>query len=233
MRLEHCPSCLGATSPNAKECVKCGEPLSSGWIEQGRSAKTAKRKKRIEILSTMILGFIVLPLSAPILTNIIGQAVLWIFLAGMIVFIVRVFIPFPIVLAQYRSTAFLLSAGFFIAIIMSASVIPQSPLIRPVASTPGSETQAQSVSHATGSGQEQETVPATTGPTGVTSEGQRMQFEACLENIRRVSSQLGVAPINITETGILRIVRFPTDDGAVLVTCSRLDQKMIITRSSN
>jgi hypothetical protein len=58
-----------------------------------------------------------------------------------------------------------------------------------------------------------------------------MSFEACLEAIRSVASDLGVAPINIVETNDLRMVRFPTADGSVLVTCSRPDRKMVLTIS--
>lgn len=58
-----------------------------------------------------------------------------------------------------------------------------------------------------------------------------MSFEACLATIRQVSSQLGAVPINIVETDILRVVRFVTSDGSVLVTCSQPDQKMIVTKS--
>ena len=60
---------------------------------------------------------------------------------------------------------------------------------------------------------------------------QYMSFEKCLQLIRRVSSQLGVAPINIVETRDLRMVRYPTSDGSVLVTCSRADGKMVMTKS--
>jgi hypothetical protein len=58
-----------------------------------------------------------------------------------------------------------------------------------------------------------------------------MSFDQCLEAIRKTASQLGVAPINIVETDILRMVRFCTDDGSIVVTCSRADQRMVITRS--
>ena len=66
-----------------------------------------------------------------------------------------------------------------------------------------------------------------------TSTSKRMPFEQCLATIRSVSSSLGVAPINIVETNIIRLVRFRTEDGSVLITCSRPDQKMIITQSTN
>lgn len=63
------------------------------------------------------------------------------------------------------------------------------------------------------------------------SSSQTMSFEACLQVIRQTASQLGVAPINVVETNILRMVRFCSDDGSVLVTCSQPDQKLVVTRS--
>lgn len=63
------------------------------------------------------------------------------------------------------------------------------------------------------------------------SQTQSMSFEGCLLVIRNTAGELGVAPVNIVETSDLRIVRFPTADGSVLVTCSRPDQKMVITQS--
>lgn len=58
-----------------------------------------------------------------------------------------------------------------------------------------------------------------------------MPFDQCLLVIQRTTTQLGVAPINIVETTDVRMVRFPTADGSVLVTCSRPDQKMVMTVS--
>ena len=57
-------------------------------------------------------------------------------------------------------------------------------------------------------------------PASAQTQTRTMSFEACLETIRKVASDLGVAPINIVETDIARIVRFPTSDGSVVVTCS-------------
>ena len=67
-----------------------------------------------------------------------------------------------------------------------------------------------------------------------TSISETASFELCLATIQRTASRLGVAPANIVETEILRMVRFPTNDGtgeSILVTCSKLDQKMVITHS--
>lgn len=59
-----------------------------------------------------------------------------------------------------------------------------------------------------------------------------MDFDRCLATIRETASSLGVAPINIAETNIMRIVRFVTADGSVLITCSKPDRKMVITKSN-
>jgi hypothetical protein len=56
-----------------------------------------------------------------------------------------------------------------------------------------------------------------------------MSFDACLSRIRSTSTDLGVAPINIVETTDLRVVRWVTADGGVVMTCSRADQKMSVT----
>ncbi|WP_141728454.1 hypothetical protein [Devosia insulae] len=65
----------------------------------------------------------------------------------------------------------------------------------------------------------------------VESQAVSMSFEACLAKIRSTAAQLGMAPINIAETNDLRMVRFPTSDGSVLITCSRPDGKMVVTKS--
>ena len=72
---------------------------------------------------------------------------------------------------------------------------------------------------------------ATPAAAQVKTETTPMSFEACLATIRAVSSDLGVAPVNIVETRDVRMVRFPTSNGSVLVTCSRPDGKMAITHS--
>lgn len=63
------------------------------------------------------------------------------------------------------------------------------------------------------------------------SVSEAMSFDDCLLVIRRTSEQLGVAPINIVETDDVRMVRYETSDGSVLVTCSRPDEKMVFTIS--
>jgi hypothetical protein len=65
-------------------------------------------------------------------------------------------------------------------------------------------------------------------PASAATETQSMSFESCLATIRQVATKLAVAPINIVETDILRMVKFKTVDGSVLVTCSRPDNEMII-----
>ena len=65
----------------------------------------------------------------------------------------------------------------------------------------------------------------------VQSVSQPMSFQNCLTTIRRVASDLQTAPINIVETRSMRVVRFRTVDGSILVTCSGPDRKMIVTQS--
>lgn len=65
----------------------------------------------------------------------------------------------------------------------------------------------------------------------VESQTRDMDFDQCLSVIRQLSSDLGVAPINVVETNILRIVRFNTSDGSVLISCSEPDRKLVITTS--
>jgi hypothetical protein len=70
----------------------------------------------------------------------------------------------------------------------------------------------------------------TPAPTSSTSEV--MPFDECISRIQKISEELAIAPINIVETSDVRMVKFKADDGSVLLTCSRLDRKLIVTRSS-
>ncbi len=72
---------------------------------------------------------------------------------------------------------------------------------------------------------------AATAQAWAQTETRSMSFDACLQAIRGAASDLGVAPINIVETNDLRVVRFPTRDGSVLISCSRPDGKMVVTKS--
>ena len=62
-------------------------------------------------------------------------------------------------------------------------------------------------------------------------ETRTMPFEHCLLTIAKVAKDLGVNPHHIVDTNIVRMSRFHTSDGSVLVTCSRPDRKMIINVS--
>ena len=63
------------------------------------------------------------------------------------------------------------------------------------------------------------------------STSKSMSFSNCLKVIRDTSQQLGIAPRNNVETNDLRMVKFVTSNGDVLVTCSRPDRKMVLTIS--
>ncbi len=58
-----------------------------------------------------------------------------------------------------------------------------------------------------------------------------ISFSRCLGKIVNVAMQFKVQPITVVSTGILRVVRFPVDDGSVLFSCSKLDNKLVITQS--
>lgn len=64
----------------------------------------------------------------------------------------------------------------------------------------------------------------------IQTETSDMDFDQCLLLVRRMSGQLG-KPTNIVETESMRVVRFPASNGSVLVTCSKLDGKLIVTQS--
>lgn len=70
----------------------------------------------------------------------------------------------------------------------------------------------------------------------VSSSSIPMNFEACLAKKESVIAALGMSPtdiIPVVNTGILTITRVCTVDGSVLITCSKPDQKMIVTRSTD
>lgn len=56
-------------------------------------------------------------------------------------------------------------------------------------------------------------------------------FEQCQLVIEKSASDLDVDPTSIVETTDVRTVKFTIDDGSVLVTCYRLDRKMLIYTS--
>lgn len=75
--------------------------------------------------------------------------------------------------------------------------------------------------------------PADARPSGeAKSTSRTMSFEDCNRFIALTADQLGQAPINVVDSAAVRIVRFPANDGSVLVTCSRPDGKMILTQSA-
>lgn len=67
--------------------------------------------------------------------------------------------------------------------------------------------------------------------SGMPTATKSMDFQVCIASIQTVAGQLSVAPINIVETNDVRMVRFNTSDGSVLITCSRPDRKMVMVQS--
>jgi hypothetical protein len=68
---------------------------------------------------------------------------------------------------------------------------------------------------------------------GVESTSEAMDFDTCIKTIQMVSAKLGIAPTNIVETPQLRMVKFYTSDGSVLISCSKPDRKRVVTVTKN
>jgi hypothetical protein len=58
---------------------------------------------------------------------------------------------------------------------------------------------------------------------------EHMPFEDCLKVIQRTGQELRSAPVTVMDSADIRMVRFPTASGSVLVTCSWQDQRLVIT----
>lgn len=67
----------------------------------------------------------------------------------------------------------------------------------------------------------------------ISSEGRPMSFSACSSMIQDMRNQVEpyYRTTAIVNTDILKIYRFHLNDGSVLVTCSKPDGKMIVTKS--
>lgn len=59
-----------------------------------------------------------------------------------------------------------------------------------------------------------------------------MAFKTCVLSIDVVAQQVGSRPSVIVDTTLLKMVRFHTSDGSVLVTCSKPDGTRVLTRST-
>lgn len=64
---------------------------------------------------------------------------------------------------------------------------------------------------------------------GTRSQSLPMSFEECLAFINRTVADIGEQPLTIVSTSDVRVVKWFAADGAVLVTCSRPDGKMVLT----
>jgi len=63
-----------------------------------------------------------------------------------------------------------------------------------------------------------------------------LSFEECIARREVVISQMGVSPrdiIPVVNTQIMTVTKVCTVDGSVLVTCSKPDRKMILTKSTS
>lgn len=61
-----------------------------------------------------------------------------------------------------------------------------------------------------------------------------MSFDACQQNLRQTIRTMGVRPwdvVRIIDTDGYSLTRVCTNDGSVLIACSRLDRNMVVTKS--
>lgn len=66
------------------------------------------------------------------------------------------------------------------------------------------------------------------------SQSVRATFDECLATQSRVIAQLNVSPsdiVHIVNTSQMTMTRVCTVDGSVLISCSKPDEKMVITKS--
>lgn len=68
----------------------------------------------------------------------------------------------------------------------------------------------------------------------VTKSVEAVDFDSCKENAHSIYSQVsGSYPAKeIVNTGVLYVVKLWTNDGAIIVSCSKPDGKKIVTQSS-
>lgn len=64
------------------------------------------------------------------------------------------------------------------------------------------------------------------------STSETMDFRTCVASIDVVAGKVGIKPHVLVDTAIMKMVRFRTQDGSLLVTCSKPDQKRVFTQSS-
>jgi hypothetical protein len=74
-------------------------------------------------------------------------------------------------------------------------------------------------------------VPFAKVEAAVESQSFDMSFEQCIDAIQLAARKLARAPVNVVESKGLRIVRFPASDGSILMTCSRMDKKLVVAKS--
>jgi len=58
-----------------------------------------------------------------------------------------------------------------------------------------------------------------------------MSFEQCLKVIRGTAGDIDLAPTNVVETDVLRVVKWFLSDGEILLACSKPDRKMLLVHT--
>lgn len=68
------------------------------------------------------------------------------------------------------------------------------------------------------------------------SESMTLAFEECIARREAVITQLGISASNIipiVNTSVMTMTKLCTADGSLIVTCSKPDNKMVLTQSTN
>lgn len=73
-------------------------------------------------------------------------------------------------------------------------------------------------------------VPLWNGLAFASKEVTRIPFEECVDIMQKMASGLGVTPINVVNTSIMKMVRIPTADGEITVSCVKPTQKMTVIK---
>ena len=122
---------------------------------------------------------------------------------------------------HYRWVARGLATAWTVLWLIFVASVPRSERIE-TPSTPSGVVEGLAASEAADSGQ--------SSPAPI-SESRSLSFDACNSAINDMSGQIGVRPLEIVNTQDVRTVRMLADDGSVLITCSKPDRRMVVTRS--
>lgn len=224
MALIRCYDCGAKVSLQGDECKKCGAPLDYS-IEMYEYQK--QRKSHIR---GYVIGVLAILIGLATLVNGGFLAFLVLVLAGLLIIpatnqMIENFNPYDTGGLLKGIGWVLLVLGFIMAMGVIAKHNAENPT--PAQNEPVKATQAQSSPTPA-------QTPTTTNNGAVESESRQIPFNECVGLQKQ--SLLAVAGTGyktsvVVDSSDLSVVRICTNDGSVLITCSRLDGKMVTTKS--